>query len=73
MNELVIERAALPQEIGDWLETQSEAGKPSLLILRKENGRYILQRVSQADPEVMRIAREASEKYASLLKRLAHA
>ncbi len=73
MHELVIEQALLPKQVADWLEAESEQGKPSLLILRKENERYILQRVHQADPAVMRIAREVSDEYIKLLERLADA
>jgi len=73
MNEIVIERAALPKQLLEWLEAESEQGQASLLILRKDNGRFILQRVGDANPEVMRIARDASVQYASLLKRLADA
>ncbi len=73
MNELVIERAALPREMLEWLDAQANESMPRVIIYRKENGRYIFQRPGEANPEVMRIARQVADERAELLARLADA
>ncbi len=73
MENLVLERTALPQTWADWLEAASKPDAPSLVMLRKDNGKFVLQRVEEVRPEIMSIAEKVSVKYAAVLERLADA
>ena len=73
MSELVIERAALPKQMLEWIKTESEGQTSGLLFFRFEDGILIFQKVNPVDPATMTRVRAAAERFRPALERLADA
>ena len=66
---LIVERKTLPPHLLEWLEAGNQMD--GIIRFREEDGKIVLERLENVDPEMMARVRANIEKYHSVLERLA--